>query len=68
MALSDNIRKRRLELGLSQKQLADRVGTTDMAISKFESNLASPKPERFVMIARALGTSCEELVDGKEDN
>lgn len=64
MALSDNIRKRRIELGLSQKQLADKIGVTDMAVSKFEANLASPKPERFVMLAKALDTTCEELVEG----
>lgn len=68
MALSDNIRERRLSLGMTQEQLANHINTTKMAVSKYESNLAKPQPEMFVLIARALGTTCEELVNGKEND
>lgn len=66
MALSDNMKQRRSELGLTMQQIADRVGTTKQQIDKYERNLSKPQPEMFVLIARALCTTCEELINGKE--
>lgn len=34
------IRDRRLELGLTQQQLADKLGITDKAVSKWERGLS----------------------------
>lgn len=65
MALSDNIRKRRIEKGLTMEQLADKVGVAFQQINKYENNLSKPQPETFVLIANALGTTCEELVKGE---
>ena len=65
MALSDNLRKRRIEKGLTMKQLADKVGIAFQQINKYENNLSKPQPETFVLIANALGTTCEELVKGE---
>jgi transcriptional regulator with XRE-family HTH domain len=65
MALSDNLRKRRIEKGLTMEQLADKVGIAFQQINKYENNLSKPQPETFVLIANALGTTCEELVKGE---
>ena len=65
MALSDNLRKRRIEKGLTMEQLADKVGVAFQQINKYENNLSKPQPETFVLIANALGTTCEELVKGE---
>ena len=65
MALSDNLRKRRIEKGLTMEQLADKVGVAFQQINKYENNLSKPQPETFVLIASALGTTCEELVKGE---
>lgn len=67
MALSDNIRQRRLQLGLTMEQLASRIGTSTKAVSKFEANMAKPQPEVLLKLAKTLGTTCEQLIDGKEN-
>ena len=36
------IRNRRLELGMTQQQLADRLGITDKAVSKWERCVSYP--------------------------
>lgn len=64
MALSDNIKQMRAERGLTMEQLAERAGTTKQQIDKYERNITKPQPETFVMIAEALGTTCEKLVKG----
>lgn len=65
MALSDNLRKRRIEKGFTMEQLANKVGITFQQVCKYENNLSKPQPETFVLIANALGTTCEELVKGE---
>lgn len=65
MALSDNIYSRRVALGLTQTQLAEKVGVAYQTIQKFENNTRKPTPEVFVMLARELGTTCEKLVLGE---
>lgn len=64
MALSDNIRAKRIERGMTMEELAESIGTTKQQIYKYEQNLGKPQPERFVILAKALGTTCEELVNG----
>ena len=67
MALSDNIRAKRIECGLTMEELADKIGATRQIIDRYERNLAKPQPERFVLIAKSLGTTCEELVEGDSE-
>lgn len=64
MALSDNLKLKRLECGLTMEQLADRVGTTKQQIDKYERNLTKPQPEVLVALARNLNTTAEFLVEG----
>ncbi len=47
--------KLRLEQGLSQKELADRIGTKQSAISRLESGDYNPSVEFLSKIAHALG-------------
>jgi DNA-binding XRE family transcriptional regulator len=41
--LGDHIRKRRLDLGLFQKQLAEQIGVSEETIYNWESNECSPQ-------------------------
>ena len=66
MALSDNLREKRIERGMSMEDVAEKVGVSKMAISSFEANRAKPQPEVLVALAQCLGTTCENLVIGKE--
>ena len=58
-----NIRKKRTELGLTQDELARRVGVSQVAIHQYESGSAVPKMTIAVRLAKALKTSCEELME-----
>lgn len=46
--------KRRMELGLSQQQVAQRMGTSNTAISRIESGQHATKQETLARLADAL--------------
>jgi transcriptional regulator with XRE-family HTH domain len=53
---------RREELGLSQGELAERVGVSQQTISRWESGLAIPQPERVLALAEVLDLDEERLL------
>ncbi|MDO4437739.1 MAG: helix-turn-helix domain-containing protein [Coriobacteriaceae bacterium] len=61
---SDTIRRLREERGLTQRQLADRIGVTDKAVSKWESARGLPDISLVEDLAAALGVSVAELLTG----
>ena len=56
----------RAEKGLSQEELAKRIGVSQGAICQYESGDATPKIAIAVALARTLGTTCEALLYGEE--
>ena len=48
------IKERRLELGLTQKQLGDAIGAKTNTISNYENNIAVPDEDTIVAIAKVL--------------
>ena len=54
--LIDRIIKMRKESGISQKELAQKIGVTQSAIVRFESQATSPKLDMVMKIAEALNT------------
>ena len=65
----------RRELGLTQRELAERLHVTDKAVSKWERGLSYPDVTLLEPLAAALGLGVEELMacrrqavyDGEED-
>lgn len=58
MTVGDRIKQRRLDLGMTQAELAKRCGTTYQAISKYENNLINDIPrKKLAIIADALDCS-----------
>ncbi|WP_251318550.1 helix-turn-helix domain-containing protein [Flintibacter muris] len=55
----------RKELGLTQKELADRLNVTDKAVSKWETGKGFPDVKLLEPLAQALGVSLVELMQGK---
>ena len=53
---------RRKQLGLSQEELAKRIGVTRQAVSKWESGAALPSVDNIVELARVLEISVDELL------
>ena len=58
------IANRRKELGMTQKELADQLGITDKAVSKWERDLACPDIQTIPKLAELLNVSLEELMSG----
>ena len=55
----------RKERGLSQRQLAERLGVTDKAVSKWERGLGFPDIKTVEPLADALGISILELMQSQ---
>lgn len=60
--LGHRIKKERLALGMTQRDLADAVGITVPYISKIESCKETPTDEKLVTIAQVLGLNADELI------
>jgi len=55
----------RKEKGMTQKDLADKLGITDKAVSKWERNLSFPDTATIPKLAEILEVSVEELMNVK---
>ena len=62
--LGNIIHERRLELGLSQTRLAQRVGVAQSTLSDFELSKRKPWPKVKRNLALALGCNESELFPG----
>ena len=61
MTVGENIKRFRLEKGMTQKQLGDKCGIADSAIRRYELGGANPKIETLIKIADALDVDVYEL-------
>lgn len=59
------IAARRKEMGLTQQQLAERLGVTNKAVSKWESGNGIPDISLFTALAEVLGVTADELLRGE---
>lgn len=62
--LGDRIRLRRKSLQLTQKQLAQQVKVSHVAISQWEKEETLPRGENLLRLAEALGCAPSFLIDG----
>ena len=58
------IRILRTELGMTQHRLAERLGVTEQAVSKWERGLGCPDPSLLRSLAAALKTDTDTLLSG----
>ena len=56
------IKAKRLALGLTQEDLAAKLGLTQANISRIEANSKGPSAEMLIAIAEALGCDVHELL------
>lgn len=66
MSLGENIKLMRQQKGMSQEELASRVGTTRSQISNIERGFRKTTTDRMVVIADALGCNVADLYDEEE--
>lgn len=64
--LCRGIRHQRLKIGLTQTELAERIGVRQAAISEYESGEKVPGVENLIRLADALNCSLDELCERKE--
>ena len=61
------IARTRKEKGMTQLELAEKMGVTDKAVSKWERDLSCPDVSSLPTLAQVLGLSLEELMQGKSE-
>lgn len=61
------IARTRKEKGMTQLELAEKMGVTDKAVSKWERDLSCPDVSSLPTLAQVLGVSLEELMQGKSE-
>lgn len=59
-----NLRK---EKGLSQEQLAEKIGVSRQAVSKWERSEASPDTDNIILLARLYNVSLDELLRTEDE-
>ena len=66
---NDNLVQMRKLLGMTQEDLAEKVGVSRQAIAKWESGESLPDLEKSKLLAEALNVSLDELANHEpEDN
>ncbi len=66
--IGTRIKELRTKIGMSQKELADRVDLTPSFISQLENNQISPSLNSFMQICNALGVSLAKILDEKKSD
>ena len=64
--LGRRIARLRLEYGMTQERLAVKMGVTAQAVSKWENDLSAPDIMLLPELARTLGVTVDELLEGRK--
>ena len=67
MRFGENFRKFRLEVNLSQKEVAKDLGICQSNISDWENDLSRPDYEKLIQLAKIYGVSICDLL-GIDEN
>lgn len=65
-SLAERIRAQRIRCGLTQERLAEIVGVSRQAVTKWETGVAAPGTENLFRLAGALGTTVDLLLPQDE--
>lgn len=63
MRLSDNLKTIRKENNLSQEQLAEKLGVSRQAVSKWESGQSYPEMDKILLICKLFDFNLDELMN-----
>lgn len=63
LTIGDRIRALRKEKGLTQQELAQKLGVSASMVGQYETNVRKPKLETLEKFASSLGVSITEIVD-----
>lgn len=62
--IGKNIAERRRALGMTQETLAEKVGVSAQAVSKWENDMTEPDAEMLLTLADIFGATVDELLRG----
>jgi transcriptional regulator with XRE-family HTH domain len=68
MSFADNLQSKRKEKQLSQEELAERIGVSRQAISKWEQGSGYPETEKLLILSQELNVSLDYLMLGETRN
>ena len=66
MTIADRILSLRKSKGMSQEQLADAIGVSRQAVSKWESEQATPDIDKVVIMSELFGVTTDYILKGIE--
>lgn len=61
------VRSLRLERGLTQEKLAERIGVSQVRVSSWEAGLSVPRDEARIALARAFGVRVSDVFPYPDD-
>ncbi len=64
MSLGERIKERRTGAGMSQEKLAELLGVSRQAVTKWEAGQSAPSSDNLFRLAEVLGCPVSELLDG----
>lgn len=62
MTLGEKIKEQRIAHGLSQETLAEAMGVSRQAVTKWEADQSAPSSEKLILLARLFHISLDELI------
>lgn len=65
--IGSRIAQKRKELGMTQEELAAKLGVTSQAVSKWENDVSCPDIALLPALAKALNCTTDAILSGKED-
>lgn len=68
MSFADNLQSIRKEKQLSQEELAELIGVSRQAVSKWEQGSGYPETEKLLILSRKLNVSLDYLMLGERGN
>lgn len=68
MTLGERIKEHRIKLSLTQEKVAELVGTSRQAVTKWESDQSIPCMENLITLADILNITLNELLHGTSGN
>ncbi len=68
MSLGERIKEQRKSCGMSQEKVAELVGVSRQAVTKWETDQSAPSTENLFKLAEIFGTSVDLLLNSREQS